>query len=42
LEGSLRVPFLMRWPGHIPSGGVSNEIVHEMDALKDGDEGSLA
>ncbi len=30
-EGSLRVPFLMRWPGQIPSGSVSNEIVHEMD-----------
>lgn len=33
LEGSLRVPFLMRWPGHIPAGSVSNEIVHEMDLL---------
>jgi arylsulfatase len=31
LEGSLRVPFLIRWPGKIPSGRVSNEIVHEMD-----------
>jgi arylsulfatase len=31
LEGSLRVPFLVRWPGKIPSGKVSNEIVHEMD-----------
>ncbi|MDJ0521492.1 MAG: arylsulfatase [Planctomycetota bacterium] len=30
-EGSLRVPFIMRWPGRIPAGKVSNEIVHEMD-----------
>lgn len=33
LEGSLRVPFIVRWPGNIPAGGVSNEIVHEMDLL---------
>ena len=31
LEGSLRVPFIIRWPGKIPASGVSNEIVHEMD-----------
>jgi arylsulfatase A-like enzyme len=31
LEGSLRVPFIVRWPGKIPAGQVSNEIVHEMD-----------
>jgi arylsulfatase len=31
LEGSLRVPFIMRWPGRIPAGVVSNEIVHAMD-----------
>ncbi|MCC6587025.1 MAG: arylsulfatase [Bryobacterales bacterium] len=30
-EGSLRAPFLIRWPGKIPAGRVSNEIVHEMD-----------
>jgi arylsulfatase len=30
-EGSLRVPFIVRWPGHVPAGAVSNEIVHEMD-----------
>ena len=30
-EGSLRVPFIIRWPGKIPAGSVSNEIVHEMD-----------
>jgi arylsulfatase len=31
MEGSLRVPFIMRWPGHVPPGGVSNEIVHVAD-----------
>ena len=30
-EGSLRVPFIARWPGKIPAGAVSNEIMHEMD-----------
>jgi len=31
LEGSLRVPFIARWPGHIPAGRTSNEIVHVVD-----------
>lgn len=31
MEGSLRVPFLMRWPGHILAETVSNEIIHEVD-----------
>jgi len=31
LEGSLRVPFLIRWPDNVPAGTVSNEIVHETD-----------
>jgi arylsulfatase A-like enzyme len=31
LEGSLRSPFIIRWPGKIPAGTVNNEIVHEMD-----------
>lgn len=30
-EGSLRVPFLVRWPGKIPAKQVSNEIVHQID-----------
>ena len=30
-EGSLRVPFLIRWPGKIPAGKVSNEIMHQID-----------
>lgn len=31
MEGGLRVPFIIRWPGRIPAGRVSNEIVHEVD-----------
>ncbi|MDE2606311.1 MAG: arylsulfatase [Burkholderiales bacterium] len=31
MEGSLRVPFIARWPGHIAPGRVSNEIVHVTD-----------
>jgi arylsulfatase len=31
LEGSLRVPFIIRWPGKVPEDVVSNEIVHEID-----------
>ena len=31
LEASLRVPFLIRWPGKIPAGSASNEIVHQID-----------
>jgi arylsulfatase len=31
MEGSLRVPFLLRWPGHVPAGKTSNEIVHITD-----------
>jgi arylsulfatase len=30
-EGSLRVPFIIRWPDKVPAGAVNNEIVHEMD-----------
>lgn len=31
MEGSLRVPFIIRWPGKVPGGRVSNEIVHITD-----------
>lgn len=31
LEGSLRVPFIIRWPGKVSAGTVSNEIVHALD-----------
>lgn len=30
-EGAFRVPLLMRWPGKIPAGVVSNEIVSHQD-----------
>lgn len=30
-EGSLRVAFLARWPGKIPAGRVSNDLVHLVD-----------
>ena len=30
-EGSLRVPFLIRYPGKIPARQVSNDIVHMID-----------
>ncbi|TLX72467.1 arylsulfatase [Labilibacter sediminis] len=33
LEGSLRVPAMMRWPGKIPAGKVTNEIIHMVDIL---------
>jgi arylsulfatase len=32
-EGAFRVPLLLRWPGHIPAGVVSNEIVQHHDWL---------
>ena len=31
LEGGIRVPFVIRWPGKIEPGQVSNEIVHGVD-----------
>lgn len=31
MEGGLRAPFMIRWSGKIPAGGVSNEIVHVTD-----------
>ncbi len=32
-EGGCRVPFLVRWPGHIPSNRVSDEITGLVDIL---------
>jgi len=32
-EGGWRVPAAVRWPGKIPAGSVTNEIVHHMDWL---------
>jgi arylsulfatase len=31
LEGCLRVPFILRWPGKVEPGRVTNEIVHVTD-----------
>ena len=31
LEGGIRTPCVIRWPGRIPAGQVSNEIVHSVD-----------
>jgi arylsulfatase len=31
MEGGIRTPFVMRWPGRIPAGQVSNDVVHEVD-----------
>jgi len=33
MEGSLRVPFILRWPGKVAAGRVSNEIVHQVDTF---------
>jgi arylsulfatase len=33
MEGSLRVPFILRWPGKVPAGRTSNEIVHIVDCF---------
>lgn len=33
MEGSLRTPFIVRWPGRIAAGRVSNDIVHEVDTF---------
>ena len=30
-EGGWRVPAMIRWPGHIKPGSITNEIVHHMD-----------
>jgi arylsulfatase len=32
-EGAFRVPEIIRWPGHIPAGTVSNAIVSHLDWL---------
>jgi arylsulfatase len=33
LEGSNRAPCLIRWPGKVPTGKVSNELVHLVDTF---------
>jgi arylsulfatase A len=32
-EGAMRMPCLLRWPGHVPAGAVSDEICTTMDFL---------
>jgi arylsulfatase A-like enzyme len=32
-EGGTRVPFLARWPGHIPTGSVSADLARTLDVL---------
>jgi arylsulfatase len=31
MEGGIRVPCIVRWPGRIPAGRVTSEIVHQVD-----------
>jgi arylsulfatase len=31
MEASLRAPFIIRWPGRVPAGRISNDIVHIVD-----------
>lgn len=31
MEGGVRTPCVIRWPGHIKGGQVSNEVIHEVD-----------
>src|SRR5262245_46125706 len=31
MEGALRAPFILRFPGRVPADRISNEIVHEVD-----------
>ncbi len=33
LEGGIRVPFLVKWPGHIPSGEIYDKPVIQLDIL---------
>ncbi|MET0996475.1 MAG: sulfatase-like hydrolase/transferase, partial [Mycobacterium sp.] len=33
MEGSNRVPFIIRWPGHVPADRETDAIVHEVDTL---------
>jgi arylsulfatase len=33
MEGGIRTPCLVRWPGRIPAGRVTNELVHQVDVF---------
>jgi len=32
-DGGFRVPFIIRWPGHIPSGQISDELICSTDVM---------
>jgi arylsulfatase A len=32
-EGGIRVPGVVRWPGHVPAGTVSHQVFHNIDLL---------
>jgi arylsulfatase A len=32
-EGGIRMPSLVRWPGKVPAGAVSNDVVHMIDVF---------
>ena len=32
-EGGHRVPMIVRWPGHVPAGTVSNQLISQLDFL---------
>jgi arylsulfatase A-like enzyme len=32
-EGAMRMPCILRWPGHVPAGAVCDELCTNMDAL---------
>src|SRR5205807_1125875 len=32
-EGGLRVPAVVRWPGQVPAGKVSDEVIHMTDVF---------
>ena len=40
MEASPRAPFIIRWPGKVPAGRVSNKIVHIVDILHDASRAS--
>ncbi|MCB9697462.1 MAG: sulfatase-like hydrolase/transferase [Alphaproteobacteria bacterium] len=33
MEGGIRTPCIVRWPGHIPAGRTTDELVHEIDVF---------
>ena len=35
MEGGMRVPMIVRWPGHVPAGKVENGIFSGLDLFPD-------